>query len=246
MVLRVLIVDDEPLARLAVSHVLRTRDDVEVVGEADSVASAARAVESHRPDVIFLDVKLPDGSGFDLFDRVEVAGQVVLLTAFSEHALRAFEFSALDYVVKPIDKRRVHRALDRALCFARGTEAASAIDSEKRRLQMNERVPLRTSGVLQFALLSDIVFIGAANDYTEIHLASGSVALVSERLRNWEARLPRQFVRIHRSAIVNLGFVEKLSIHQGSWRVHLRNAKEPLTVSRRNLEELKARLQSGG
>ena len=120
--IRVVIVDDERLARAALAQLLRARDDVTIVGEAESVETAVLQIATCDPDVVFLDIKLPDGIGFDVFDRVSVRAHVVFVTAYGDHALRAFEVNALDYLVKPAQPAHIERALARA----RGLPASSA------------------------------------------------------------------------------------------------------------------------
>ena len=239
--LKVVIVDDERLARVALLKALRPFADVDVVAEADSVEAAAEQVVRHDPDVVFLDVKLPDGTGFDLFDRVDVRGHVVFQTAYSDYAVRAFEVNALDYLVKPPDSTQVDRALRRA------RRATPSVDTESvvvpwRRV---DRVPLQEGKRMRFCRVRDIAYIQAAQNYTEIHLSSGQTAMVNQGLRHWESRLPDGFVRIHRSTVINLELSEELLYADGKWQVRLQGCPEPLTVSRRFAQALKARVAAG-
>ena len=235
---RVLIVDDERWARIALRDLLAKRSDVRIVGEASSVASAATAIADLRPDIIFLDVQMPDGLGFDLFELMEVSARIVFVTAYDEHALRAFDVNALDYLVKPVDPVRLDRALTRAASAAVAVEAP-----EPGRLAAEDRVCLQDSNSMKFGLVRDIVYISAADDYSEVHLANGKLSLVSQRLRRWEERLPDTFVRVHRSTLVNLNFVEEIEHTAGRWLVHVKGVHEPLAMSRRYTQALKKRLE---
>lgn len=232
---RALIVDDERLARVALKSLLEERGDVQVVGEADSVLSARVQVSQVKPDVVFLDVQMPGGSGFELFAHgLEV--KVVFCTAYEQYALRAFEVNALDYLLKPIDPAHVDRALKR-LTVPGGEPASSAA------LKLDDLVSLKEATTTRFAAVRDITFIQAADDYSEVHLVDAKSALVDVTLRAWEARLPSaDFVRIHRSSLVNLHHVEAIESADGQGQVVLRGQTEPLVISRRMGRELRARL----
>ncbi|MEM7135155.1 MAG: LytTR family DNA-binding domain-containing protein [Myxococcota bacterium] len=238
MTLKVLVVDDEYLARVALIDLLRPYENVDVVAEADSVQSAATHILEHDPDVIFLDIELPDGNGFDLFDRVDVRGHVVFQTAYGEHALRAFEVNALDYLVKPAEPSQI----DRALARARSASAASAASVAATALGPEDRVRLQERRRVRFCRVRDIAYIRSADDYAEVHLANGEVALVPERLQHWESRLPDSFVRIHRSTLINADLSEEMLHENGAWQVRLHGCSDRLTVSRRLAQQVKAKI----
>jgi two-component system LytT family response regulator len=227
--IRAFIVDDERLARVALRDLLLELGSVEVVGEADSVAAARERLASLAVDVVFLDVQMPGGSGFELVSR-DLKPRVVFCTAYEHYAVRAFEVNALDYVVKPATPEALSRALSRVRPAGEGA------------LERGDLVALREAQSMRFVSVRDIVFILAADDYSEVHLTSGVPALVDVTLRRWEERLPAShFVRVHRSSLVNLDHVEALRAEDGQWRVHLRNA-QTLQVSRRVAAELKKRI----
>ena len=238
MTLKVLIVDDEHLARIALTDVLRSHGDVDIVAEADSVEAAVAQIVRHAPDVVFLDIELPDGSGFDLFDRVDVQAHVVFQTAYGEYALRAFEVNALDYLVKPADPKQV----DRALARARGTTIKTPTERAAVSWRPDDRVRLQEGKRVRFCRVGDIAYIRAADDYSEVYLCNGQVALVAQRLQHWASRLPESFVRIHRSTLINVELSEELVHAEGAWQVRLRGCAEPLTVSRRLAQSVKARI----
>jgi two-component system LytT family response regulator len=238
----VLIVDDERLARVALRSVLAERADVSIVGEADSVASARRMMAELSPDVIFLDVNMPGGSGFELF-REPVSARVVFCTAYEQFAVRAFEVNALDYLVKPVGPEQIERALSR---LPVPPSQAAAPDAADPPLVLDDLVALRESHALRFVRVRDIVHLHAADDYSEVHLTSGRPALVDVTLRRWELRLPAaDFVRIHRSSLVNLHHIDEVRYTDGRWEIALRTAGEAvtLTVSRRVGRELGDRLR---
>lgn len=235
--LRVLVIDDEPWARAELRLLLAERGDVEVVGEADSLDAAVAALAGLEPDLMFLDIRLRSESAFDLFDRTEVRCEVVFLTAYDEHALKAFEVNALDYLVKPPRPEDLDRALARAQQRPRVMPRPPA-----RPLDPNDQVYLKESGTVRACRICDIAYVQAAEVYTEVHLRRHEVVLVRERLHAWEERLPSSFVRIHRSTLVNLAFVERLSMKDGRWQVELLGFDEPLAVSRRMVQAVKRQL----
>ena len=195
MIPRVLIVDDEPLARERIRQLL-PEARVTLVGEADSVDASEAAIRRLHPDLVFLDIELTDGSGFDLLSRLDATLQplVVFVTAYDEHAVRAFEAAALDYVLKPVDRDRLGEALQRALDRLALTERPS-------------RITLRDSGRTFFIEPREILRIEAKRNNCLVHLASRTI-VVRETLTDLQARLPRaSFARAHRSMVVNLDHI---------------------------------------
>jgi two-component system, LytTR family, response regulator len=230
---RALIVDDERLARVALRRLLEERGDVEVVGEAEGVAVARARIAELAPDLVFLDVQMPGGSGFELFQG-GLAPKVIFCTAYEQYAVRAFEVNALDYLVKPVAPEQLERALRRV-------SGTSPVAPEAR-LSREDLVALRDSQSLRFAKVDDITHIQAADDYSEVHLREGAPALVDVTLREWESRLPpADFVRIHRSSMVNLRHVQEVRHIDTHWEVVLRSGRT-LDVSRRMASELRDRL----
>jgi two-component system, LytTR family, response regulator len=232
-----LIVDDERLARQELRALLAAHPDVQVAGEAASIDEAARQLAREQPDVVFLDIQMPGESGFDLFARVPVSARVIFVTAHDAHALRAFDVNALDYLLKPVAPSRLAEALERLRREAGpGTPAT-------RRFEPGDFVFLPLDGRSRFLRLSQIVTVTAAGDATLLTTADGVHGRVPRSLKAWEDRLPpRQFVRIHREAIVNLHYVERIEewSHE-AFQVHLRGRPEPLTLSRRYAARLRAR-----
>ncbi|MEN0062064.1 MAG: LytTR family DNA-binding domain-containing protein [Myxococcota bacterium] len=224
MKVRTLIVDDERLARVALTALLRKRHDVVIVDEASSVQAAIDGIRLHRPDVVLLDIELRDGTGFDVFDRIEWQPHVIFTTAYGHHAVRAFEVDAVDYLVKPIRPMALDRALSRV--------------KERGSLQMS---PLRVKQGLDMLFIrpADIRFLRAVRDYSELHLTTGAPRLVSESLGHLERRLPPGFERIHRSFIANTRHLEAMVRDNGGWSVRLLGVNEVLPVSRRAVSDLR-------
>jgi two-component system LytT family response regulator len=226
---RAVIVDDERLARARLRVLLEAHPEVVVVAEADSVASARAAIELHGPDVVFLDIAMPGGTGFDLLAEVHVDATIVFVTAYDEHAIRAFEVGAVDYLLKPIEPARLAASVQRAR--ARPGPAP-------------DRVCVATGGAVRLVAVADILAVRAQGDYSELVLRDGTTAVVKQPLASWERRLGGAFQRVHRNALVSLADVEQVEPTDGSnHRVRVRGIAEPITVSRSQGTALKAALR---
>lgn len=236
--LRAVIVDDERLARRELRSLLEEHKGVSVVGEAGGADEAAAVIREVSPDVVFLDIQMPGATGFDLLDRFDVEADIIFVTAYDEYAVRAFEVNALDYLLKPVAPERLARALERL-----AGEGRREPEAPLRRLEYDDRLFLDLGGHSRFLKVGTIVSISGAGDYSEVLTEDGKKSLVQKPLKEWEARLPEKyFLRIHRSAIVNLEHVERVeNWFNRSYRIHLRQLEEPLTVSRRYAASLKAR-----
>ncbi|KQM72277.1 LytR/AlgR family response regulator transcription factor [Sphingomonas sp. Leaf20] len=202
--IRTLIIDDEPLARRAVRQSLAGFGDFEMVGEAGHGAEAVAAISTLRPDLVFLDVQMPEMDGFGVIEAIGVDAMplVVFVTAFDAYAVRAFEAEALDYLLKPFDDQRFARVIERVRRqFGMG---GGQRDGMRSLLGGQGRLVARGNGLAQLVRLDEIDWISAAGDYAEVH-AGGRSLLIHESLTSLEARLPQAaFARIHRAAIVRL------------------------------------------
>jgi two-component system, LytTR family, response regulator len=233
---RALIVDDERLARFEIRCLLREHSQVEIAGEAESVAEAAALIEQAPPDLIFLDVKMPGESGFDLFERTRVAAHVVFVTAYDGYALRAFEVNALDYLLKPVDPERLAKTVTRFLAHTKPPAGS-------RPLEYSDSILLQVHESPRFVKLASLVSIRAEGDYTSLVATSGLLGLIPKSMREWEQLLPaRHFCRIHRSTIINCEQVVRVEKwFNDSYRVHLKHLDEPLVMSRRLAAEFRQR-----
>jgi len=240
--LRALIVDDERLARRALRSTLAAHDNVTLVGEAATVEEAAALIQEATPDVVLLDIQMRRETGFDLLDCIDTPVHVVFVTAHDEHAVRAFEVNALDYLLKPVDPKRLDEALQRV----RTSEAPLPRQSNAagHAFRYDDLFFYEEGRQPRFIRIRKIVHIEAAGNYTELHLADGSTALTSNTLSAWDERLPGdRFVRIHRSTIVNVEHVERME-HAANYTfdVFVAGQEAPLAMSRRRAKTLKDRL----
>lgn len=233
---RIVIVDDEPPARDKLRRFVDEDGRARIVGEAGDGLEAVRVIEQERPDIVLLDIQMPELDGFDVLAALEVEPlpHVIFVTAHDEHAVRAFEVRALDYLLKPVDRRRFTDALDRALDTPDADPRAALAGASTRPL---ERFLVRVRGRMRLVTVDDVDWIGGADNYVELH-AGGETHLVRGTLREVEARLPERFVRIHRSAIVNLDRVRELhGWSHGDFLIELRDGTE-LRLSRRYRDRL--------
>jgi two-component system, LytTR family, response regulator len=237
--LRALVVDDEPLARRTLCALLERERDVELLGECADGPSATEAVRSRRPDLLFLDVQMPELDGFGVLEAIRDVGvpAVVFVTAFGEHAVRAFDEEATDYLVKPFDDDRFGRALERACARVEAARRESAPEQGGAPRWL-ERFAVECAGRISIVPVDRVEWIEAQDYYVQIH-AEGREHLLRESLRNLEARLdPRRFAPIHRSAIVNVDGVKQLRRRtHGEYTLLLENGTE-LKLSRTHRDQL--------
>jgi two-component system LytT family response regulator len=237
--MRALIVDDARLARQELATLLGAIADVELVGEADDVASAKAAVAALRPDVLLLDIQLPSGTGFDVLDALDAAPCVVFTTAYDQYAVRAFEANALDYLVKPVEPARLAQALQRVRERLSDTPTAA---TARTLLGADERVFLRDGERCWFVALTEISRIVVDGNYSRVWFRNEH-ALLARSLAALESRLdPTQFFRANRNTLVNLRQVRsiELSISDG-YLLTLKDGSS-VEVSRRQARELRERL----
>ncbi len=239
--IRALIVDDEELARDRVASLLAEQPDVEIVGTCVDGTSALETIERERPDLVFLDVQMPGMDGFEVvenLDRDHVPA-IVFVTAHDAHAIRAFEIHALDFLLKPFDQTRFEKALERARAQLTRDKSptidsrlVSLLEELRDERKYPERLIVKSSGRVFFVRAEDIDWVEAAGNYVKIHTKS-EAHLLRESMKNMEGKLdPKTFVRIHRSAIVNIDRIKELEPwFHGEYVVILRDGTR-LTASR--------------
>jgi two-component system LytT family response regulator len=235
MKLTAIIIDDERLARRELRSLLAEFAEISIVGEAENLTEAVNLIQNQKPDVVFLDIQLQNENGFDLLEKVEKDFKLIFVTAFDEFAIRAFEINALDYLLKPVNPERLAKTLERLL------ETDEKPEKNWRKLEYEDRLFIEIGERSKFLKISSIKCICADGDYTQVFTDDGKKHLVTKPLKEWEDRLPEKFfVRIHRSTVVNLEFIEKVETwFSRSYQIYLREMREPLTVSRRYAAQLK-------
>ena len=224
--LRVLIVDDEPLARAAMRRLLAVHRTVEIVAEAETIAQAVSAVEQKQPQLIFLDIELGGGNGFDFLEALEKPPIVVFVTAYPEHAVEAFAVDAVDYLLKPVDPERLAESLARV-------ERQLAHDGEPAAAGRSV-IELKTPRRTVLAAPAEIAALRADGDFTRVLLADQPEVMIWRTLAHFESLLPSPpFLRLGRSLIINrdrLRNIEQPS--RETARIRLQGIAEPLTLGR--------------
>lgn len=235
--IRALIIEDNAAARAGLRERLKAHPEVAVVGEAGTVGRARTLFSLNDYDLVFLDVRLRGGLGFDLVPHASPQARIIFVTAFDEYAIRAFEVNALDYLLKPVTPERLAQALTRI--------TPAAAEPAPVRLHSDDLAHLKTDTGSHFVAVRSITVILAELNYTLVHLDSGMRHLVRRPLQSWEDQLdPTGFVRVSREALVNLSHV---TWHEGDGHkcglLRLTGRKEPVPVSRRHWPLVRARLQ---
>ena len=263
--MRVLVVDDEPLARQRILDMLRGEQGIEIVGEADNGNDAVSAIRDQHPDLVFLDVQMPGRTGLDVVRDVGPAHMplTIFVTAYDQHALKAFEVAAVDYLVKPFDDERFEQALARARRMlelkqvdklrSRLLEVLQGNDREDRAPERTdgtparageylERIPVEMRGKVRVVPAAEVEFIVASGPYAELYSGDRKY-VIRESMQNLEDRLdPNVFIRTHRSVIVRIDLIDTL--HKGpggDYEVQLKSGRR-LRVSRSRLEALEKKL----
>jgi two-component system, LytTR family, response regulator len=241
MRLQAIIVDDEDLARQRIRDLLAERQDIQVRAECRNGTAAIEAIRRHHPDLVFLDVQMPDVDGFGVIEQVgaEKMPPVIFVTAFDEYALHAFEADAVDYLLKPFDRERFQRAVDRMLERRDRRKLAELDRSVHKLLEMaqeggryGDRLAVRNSGSVTFVKVDAIDWIEASRNYVKIH-SDGEVHTMRETMARMEARLdPERFLRIHRSTLVNIDRIHKIEPGIGTESIVILENGARLMVSR--------------
>jgi two-component system, LytTR family, response regulator len=239
--IRAVIVDDEPLARRGIRAQLREQKDIEIVSECRNGREAIAAIQQQEPDLVFLDVQMPELDGFEVLNAVGVERMpaVIFVTAYDSYALRAFEVHALDYLLKPFDDERFAHAIKRARDHLAGRnlqELSGRLQGLLEDLKARsapkyaERLVVKSAGRIVFLSVAEIDFIRAADNYVRIH-AGHDQHLLRETMNSLEQKLdPHQFLRVHRSTIVNVQRIrEAAQLFRGEYELVLRDGRRIAT-----------------
>lgn len=229
--MRAIVVDDEPLARRELRRLLAEHPNIEIIGEAGNAIEAAREVEQLQPDLLFLDVQMPGPSGFELLERLEYLPRVIFTTAYDQHAVRAFEVNALDYLLKPVESVRLAEAVARAqgAIVAQRAGVPPVVSGEP----LLERLFIRDGDRCWFVPLAEVKLMSAEGNYVRLFWNKHS-PLLARPLSILERRLdPQRFFRANRGQIINLEFITSVELGvSGRIHVQLRDGPE-VQISRR-------------
>lgn len=242
MPMKIAVIDDESRYRSYLTALLQTctAADVELVGEADSVASGVRLIRERKPDVVLLDVEMPDGTGFDLLQKMQpVDFQVIFTTAHQNFAVQAFKFSAIDYLLKPVEEDLLASALKRASENKRIGDVQLQLNALMGNIQSlnNEpkKIVLKDSENIHIVAVSDIIRLEADSNYTQFHLADSRRIIVSKTLKDYERLLERHFFfRCHQSHLINLHYLQRIGKKDGGSVIMKDNTELPLATRKRD------------
>ncbi len=238
--MKILIIDDEPLARQRLHSVIDELGTGEVVAEASNGKQAVNLCQQHQPDVVLLDIRMPGMDGIEAahhINKLESPPAIIFTTAYDDYAIPAFETHAVDYLLKPIRRDRLAKALTAAKRLTRAQLQLlehSTSSSEQRR-----HISARLGGELRLIPVDDIRYLQAEHKYVTVRYAQGTV-LIEESLKSLEEEFPSVFLRIHRNALVALRYIASLEKERGGGHhVKLRDVQETLEVSRRHLPNVR-------
>ena len=232
--LRIIVIDDERLARQSMRQLLAEHPRVEIVAEAENIIHAQKLIQEHKPDAIFLDIQMPGADGFQLLEKLEPAPKTVFVTAHAKHAVKAFEVHAVDYLLKPVRPERLAQTLVRL-----GAETGSG--QEPQVYRANDKICLHTPGWTTVASLTDLILLRADGDFTRFFIETQVPLLICQPLGCYESALPSPpFLRVDRSLILNLDrIVSADQVSRDETRLKLRGLNDPITLGRTAWSRLK-------
>ena len=232
--IKTVIIDDEALGRKIIREYLEFHPDVQIVAECKDAHEALKAIDAHHPDLLFLDIQMPEVDGFELLSMLDEIPYVIFSTAYDEYALWAFEVNAVDYLLKPIVQDRFDGALDRVRRAIRKSESLDRIEKLVHGMARTDAYPerflVKETGKIIIVLVEEILWIEAMEDYVNLYTEKG-VYTIHQTMASLEERLnPVSFIRVHRSRIVNLDGVKEIqSWTDGRMKCHMKDGQEIVT-----------------
>jgi two-component system LytT family response regulator len=239
--IKAIIIDDEPLARSIVKEYLQNLSEIELVEECNDGFEGIKAIMHHQPHLVFLDIQMPKINGFEMLELIEKPPAIIFTTAFDEYAIKAFETHAVDYLLKPYTKERFDKAIEKffnqAPLIKKNTE--SLIQSITTLPTQSERIVVKTLGRIKIIPISEVHYFEAADDYVKINTKEGSF-LKNKTMNYFEQILPtKQFVRIHRSYILNISEITRIDPYEKESHLALLKSGKTLPVSKTGYGRLK-------
>jgi two-component system LytT family response regulator len=238
--LKCILIDDEPLARAMLKEMLQELPDIQIVDECANGFDGIKSIQQHQPDLVFLDVQMPKINGFEMLELIENPPSVIFVTAFDEYAVQAFEVNAVDYLLKPIEPNRLQKAVEKIK--AQGTKVTAQGESQSPAIllpEQTQRVVVKENGEIRIIPLDQLIYLEAADDYVKVH-TKDKYYLKYQTMARFEQQLPaHQFIRIHRSFIVNTNFINKIELLEKEQYIILLNNGKNLPISKTGYGKLK-------
>lgn len=245
--LRAIIVEDEAPARELLKAYLQRHDEIELICECADGFSGVKAINENKPDLVFLDIEMPKLTGFELIELIDEMPQVIFTTAYNQYAIKAFELSAVDYLMKPFSRERFNEAIQKVYSrISQKEENTENIQKLTQKVREEsgtiERIFVKTGSKIDVVSIADIIHIDADDDYVEIFTAEKKY-LKKETMNYLEKNLPEDvFIRVHRSGIINTNYIEKLERYgKESYLVIMKDGSK-VNVSKSRVKELKTQL----
>ena len=239
--MKIIIIDDEARARKSIADILKfSPQNVSLVAEAGNVATGITAISKFKPDLVLLDINMPDGTGFDLLKKLDnIDFKIIFITAYEEYAVRAFEFSAIDYILKPVDPKKLFDAINKAHHLVEQENISLKLNALFANLENsaseNKKLVLKTAENIYIVNTNDIIRCESDGGYTQFHFLHGKKIMVSRNLKEYEDMLDGYgFYRIHQSHLINIKYIDHYSKIEGGTVVMKDNSELP--VSRRKKE----------
>jgi len=241
---KAILVDDEPLARQLIKSLLASRDQIEIVAECGDGFEGFKAIQEHQPDLVILDIQMPRLSGFEMLELLDHYPSVIFTTAFDEYALKAFEAHAIDYLLKPVTRKRFDQAIEKWLRQAGKQENPGLEELIRENVTegYQRRVVVKDNGLIRIIPADEIHYIEASDDYVRIVTAGGQYLKKSTLSRIGESLDPRQFVRVHRSFIVPVSQLLRIEPYEKESHIAKLQCGVTVTVSKSGMMKLKTLL----
>lgn len=238
--IKALIIDDEPLARSIILEYLQAHPAITVVQECNDGFEGVKAIQQHQPQLIFLDIQMPKINGFEMLELIDQPPTIIFTTAFDEYAIKAFESHAIDYLLKPFSQERFDKALQKWMDQRQlATTPASLLETAAASPQQSQRIVVKTGGRIRIIPVEEVDYLEAADDYVKIHTAGGTF-LKNKTMGHFENILDAaQFVRTHRSYIINIQRITRLDAHEKESWLALLTTGARVPVSKTGYAKLK-------
>ncbi|NML19369.1 response regulator [Pseudoflavitalea sp. G-6-1-2] len=235
--IKAILIDDEPLARMIIKEYLQAYPAITIVQECNDGFEGVKAIQQHQPELVFLDVQMPKINGFEMLELIDNPPAIIFTTAFDEYALKAFENHAVDYLLKPFSQERFDKALrkwldqQQALPVPAAEQTQSLLQSVSASSPQNQRIVVKTGSKIRIIPIPEVLYLEADDDYVKVHTADG-VFLKNKTMAHFEQTLDnRQFVRTHRSFIVNVQIITRLDAYEKESYLAVLNTGAPQPVS---------------
>ena len=239
---KIIIIDDEPLARSIVKEFLQNYPELEIVQECNDGFEGVKAIQQHEPDLIFLDIQMPKINGFEMLELLDQPPAVIFTTAFDEYAIKAFEAHAVDYLLKPFNKERFDKAIQKWKEQTAGTQknTTELLETASYSPAQSQRIVVKTGSKIKIIPVQDVYFLEAADDYVKVHTHEGSF-LKNKTMNHFEKTLDaQQFVRSHRSYIVNVQQITRIDPYEKDNHIAILKAGAKVPVSRNGYVKLRS------